>query len=164
MGTPPPGPSARAREKVTDKLSAMDHLSPAERSRNMSLMKSKNTAPEIKVRKLIFSMGFRYRLHAVALPGKPDIVFKGRRKAIFVHGCFWHRHQGCRRASMPNAPWGRFSAPHTDSPSPPLSGIVAFMPVITGRPIGWRTSAARASLQKFHRFDLVIQRISCENR
>jgi len=81
----------------------MDHLSPTERSRQMALMKSKNTAPEIAVRKVVYALGFRYRLHEKGLPGKPDIVFKGRKKVIFVHGCFWHRHEGCRRASNPKS-------------------------------------------------------------
>lgn len=69
----------------------------------MALMKSKNTAPELAVRKIVYGMGFRYRLHEKGLPGKPDIVFKGRKKVIFVHGCFWHRHPGCRRASNPKS-------------------------------------------------------------
>lgn len=67
----------------------------------MSRVPSKNTGLEIAVRKLVWAMGYRYRLHARDLPGKPDIVFRGRRKVIFVHGCFWHRHPGCRYASMP---------------------------------------------------------------
>ena len=58
----------------------------------MQRIKSKDTKPEIKVRKLIFEMGYRFRLHWKKLPGKPDIVFPGRRKVIFVHGCFWHQH------------------------------------------------------------------------
>jgi len=81
----------------------MDHLTPAERSRQMALMKSKNTAPELAVRRVIYSLGFRYRLHEKGLPGNPDIVFKGRKKVVFVHGCFWHRHAGCRRASNPKS-------------------------------------------------------------
>lgn len=67
----------------------------------MSLIRSKDTKPELAVRKLLFSMGFRYRLHGAELPGKPDIVFRARKKAIFVHGCFWHRHEGCRKATTP---------------------------------------------------------------
>ena len=67
----------------------------------MALVKSKNTGPELTVRKLVFSMGYRYRIHGAKLPGKPDVVFAGREKAIFVHGCFWHRHEGCKRATTP---------------------------------------------------------------
>jgi DNA mismatch endonuclease, patch repair protein len=55
------------------------------------------------VRRLIFGMGYRYRLHATDLPGRPDIVFRGRGKVIFVHGCFWHRHEGCALARMPKS-------------------------------------------------------------
>lgn len=67
----------------------------------MSLVKSKNTGPELAVRKLVFSMGFRYRIHGAGLPGKPDLVLAGKRKAIFVHGCFWHRHEHCKKATTP---------------------------------------------------------------
>lgn len=69
-----------------------DPLTPIERSKRMSLVRSKNTKPELRVRKLVHSLGYRYRLHARDLPGHPDLVFRGRRKVIFVHGCFWHRH------------------------------------------------------------------------
>jgi len=73
------------------------------RSRIMSRVRSKNTQPEMAVRRLVFSAGFRYRLHGKALPGKPDLVFAGRRKVIFVHGCFWHRHSGCSLARLPKS-------------------------------------------------------------
>ncbi len=69
----------------------------------MSLVRSKNTKPELAVRKLVFSMGYRYRLHGAGLPGKPDLVFRTRKKAIFVHGCFWHRHEGCKKATTPSS-------------------------------------------------------------
>ena len=65
-----------------------------ERSALMASVKGKNTKPEIIVRRILYSHGFRYRLHRHDLPGTPDIVFVGRKKAIFVHGCFWHRHKG----------------------------------------------------------------------
>jgi DNA mismatch endonuclease, patch repair protein len=71
-----------------------DPLSPEQRSLLMSKVRGKNTGPEILVRRLIFAMGYRYRLHATTLPGTPDLVFPSRRKCIFVHGCLWHRH-GC---------------------------------------------------------------------
>jgi DNA mismatch endonuclease (patch repair protein) len=70
----------------------MDTLSPLERSERMSRVRSKHTKPELVVRSLIHSLGYRYRLHVAALPGTPDLAFPGRRKVIFVHGCFWHRH------------------------------------------------------------------------
>lgn len=69
----------------------------------MSLVKSKNTGPELAVRKLVFSMGYRYRIHGAGLPGKPDLVFSRRKKTIFVHGCFWHRHPGCKKATTPSS-------------------------------------------------------------
>jgi DNA mismatch endonuclease (patch repair protein) len=71
----------------------MDSLSPAQRSWLMSRIRSKNTNPEMFVRRLIHSMGYRYRLHRKSLPGKPDLVFPSRKKVVFVHGCFWHRHK-----------------------------------------------------------------------
>ena len=67
----------------------------------MARVRGKDTKPELVVRRALFAMGFRYRLHRKDLPGRPDIVFSSKRKAIFVHGCFWHRHAGCRMASTP---------------------------------------------------------------
>lgn len=68
----------------------------------MSQVKSKDTSPEMFVRRLLYSMGYRYRLHGKALPGKPDLVFAGRKKVIFVHGCFWHGHDCKRGARVPS--------------------------------------------------------------
>lgn len=79
----------------------MDGITSAERSAQMALVKSKNTRPEIRVRKLAHSLGYRYRLHGARLPGKPDLVFAKRKKVVFVHGCFWHRHAGCRKSTTP---------------------------------------------------------------
>ncbi|MGE3109710.1 MAG: very short patch repair endonuclease [Phycisphaerales bacterium] len=70
-----------------------DRLTEAQRSHNMSRIRSKDTRPEMVVRRLVHAMGFRYRLHARSLPGKPDLVFPAKHKAILVHGCFWHRHR-----------------------------------------------------------------------
>src|ERR1022692_1921562 len=81
----------------------MDTLSPSERSERMGRVKSRDTKPEMKVRKLVHSLGYRYCLHGKDLPGKPDLVFNSRRKIIFVHGCFWHRHRGCARRRMPKS-------------------------------------------------------------
>ncbi|WP_083313349.1 very short patch repair endonuclease [Pseudomonas aeruginosa] len=81
----------------------MDTLSPLERSRRMARVRSKDTKPEMQVRRLVHAMGYRYRLHDRKLPGHPDLVFKGRRKVIFVHGCFWHRHEGCGLARLPKS-------------------------------------------------------------
>ncbi len=71
------------------------------RRRIMSAVGQRDTKPEMLVRRLLHSMNYRYRLHRKDLPGRPDIVFGRRRKAIFVHGCFWHRHPGCSKASSP---------------------------------------------------------------
>lgn len=86
----------------------MDTLSVQERSQRMARIRSKNTSPELRVRKLVHSLGFRFRLHHKALPGKPDLVFSGRRKIIFVHGCFWHRHprNTCKLARVPKSNLG----------------------------------------------------------
>lgn len=71
------------------------------RSYNMSRIRSKNTKPEVLLRKFLFANGFRFRLHDKSLPGKPDIVLKKYRTAIFVHGCFWHGHKNCRYYVIP---------------------------------------------------------------
>ena len=81
----------------------MDTFQPFERSRIMRAVKSCDTKPEMKVRRLIHSLGFRYRLHRSDLPGKPDLVFSSRKKIIFVHGCFWHGHDCKRGARIPEA-------------------------------------------------------------
>ena len=78
-----------------------NHKISASRSKNMSAIKSKNTKPEVEVRKLLHSMGFRFRLHKKDLPGSPDIVLPKYKTVIFVHGCFWHRHRNCKYASNP---------------------------------------------------------------
>ena len=82
-----------------------DTLKPAERSKRMAGIRGQNTGPEMVVRKLVHAMGFRYRLHCPSLPGKPDLVFTSRRKIIFVHGCFWHRHRAksCKLARLPKS-------------------------------------------------------------
>ena len=77
------------------------HNVSVQRSRNMSAIKSKNTKPEIAVRKLLHSLGYRFRLHRKDLPGSPDIVLPKYKTVIFVHGCFWHRHANCKYASTP---------------------------------------------------------------
>jgi DNA mismatch endonuclease (patch repair protein) len=70
----------------------MDNLTKEQRSAQMRLVRSANTKPEIAVRKLVYNLGYRYRLHPADVPGRPDIALKSRKKAIFVNGCFWHRH------------------------------------------------------------------------
>jgi DNA mismatch endonuclease (patch repair protein) len=80
-----------------------DTLSQDERSERMSRVRSKNTKPELIVRKLLTSMGYRYRLHQRSVPGNPDIVFSQRKKVIFVHGCYWHRHRNCPNCRLPKS-------------------------------------------------------------
>ncbi len=80
-----------------------DTLSPVQRSELMSRVRSKDTKPEMRVRRMVHAMGYRYRLHHGKLPGCPDMVFPERRKIIFVHGCFWHRHEDCRRNRTPKS-------------------------------------------------------------
>ena len=81
----------------------MDRLTEEKRSWNMSRIKNRDTQPELKVRSILHRMGLRFRLHRKDLPGKPDIVLPKFKKVIFVHGCFWHKHQGCKRSSNPNS-------------------------------------------------------------
>lgn len=83
----------------------MDTLTPEQRSERMSRVKNCGSKAERLVRSLAHAMGYRFRLHSGQLPGKPDLVFPGRKKVIFVHGCFWHRHPdpNCRLARMPKS-------------------------------------------------------------
>lgn len=84
-------------------LESLDPLSPAERSERMSRIKQANTKPELAVRRMVHRLGYRYGLHSRSLPGKPDLVFRPRKKVIFVHGCFWHQHKSCRQYRMPRS-------------------------------------------------------------
>lgn len=79
----------------------VDIVNKDKRSRIMALVRGKNTKPEMIVRRLVFASGYRYRLHDEMLPGKPDLVFPGRHKVIFVHGCFWHGHNCPRGSRLP---------------------------------------------------------------
>lgn len=79
-----------------------DKLSSQRRSWNMSRIKSKDTEPELRLRSMLHRAGFRYRIHVNNLPGRPDIVLPRYRAVIFVHGCFWHRHSGCKNAATPS--------------------------------------------------------------
>ena len=78
----------------------VDNLTPEERSRLMSRVRGKDTKPEMKVRRIAHKLGYRFRLHRRDLPGSPDLVFPSRKKVIFVHGCYWHRH-ACKKATTP---------------------------------------------------------------
>lgn len=97
----------------------MDTISSARRSRNMAAIRSTGMKPEMIVRQLVFALGYRYRLHAKDLPGRPDLVFRPRRKIIFVHGCFWHQHakEKCLDGRRPKSNTGYWN--------PKLEGNVA---------------------------------------
>lgn len=81
----------------------MDSVTTARRSEIMGRVRSRDTKPEMTVRRMVHAMGYRYRLHATDLPGRPDLVFRSRRKVVFVHGCFWHRHAKCALARLPKS-------------------------------------------------------------
>lgn len=111
-----------------------DKLSRIERSRNMSAIRSAGMKPEMLVRSLVHRMGYRYRLHAKDLPGKPDLVFRPRRKVIFVHGCFWHQHGkiSCKDGRQPKSRtsyWGPKLARNVERDSANLAQLKA---------AGWR--------------------------
>lgn len=93
----------------------VDTLTPEERSERMSRVRGKDTKPELVVRRLIHSMGYRYRLHGSKLPGHPDLIFSKKRKVVFVHGCYWHRHPECRNG-------GRLPKSKLDFWKPKLEG------------------------------------------
>lgn len=81
----------------------MDVVTSEQRSAMMSRIRGRDTKPELTVRRLVHSLGYRFRLHRRDLPGAPDLVFPGRKKVIFIHGCFWHQHPGCRFAYKPKS-------------------------------------------------------------
>ena len=81
----------------------MDSISHEQRSWNMSRIRGKNTKPEIVVRRLLHNLGYRFRLHKQGLPGTPDLVLKSYKTVVFVQGCFWHRHQGCKLSNLPKS-------------------------------------------------------------
>lgn len=95
--------ACRKFEKKMLLYQTMDHLSTDKRSWNMSRIRYKDTKPELIVRKLLREMGKRYRLNVSGLPGKLDIYIPRHRTAVFIHGCFWHQHKGCKRSSIPKS-------------------------------------------------------------
>ena len=81
----------------------MDKLTKEKRSQNMAQIRSKDTEPEIKVRKTLAELGWKYRLHSRNLPGQPDVIISKIKTAIFINGCFWHQHKGCKRCTVPKS-------------------------------------------------------------
>jgi DNA mismatch endonuclease (patch repair protein) len=96
-------PRKEKQEYSDDVQTGTDIFSPEKRSEIMSKVRSKDSLAEIKVRSALHAAGFRFRLHRKDLPGTPDILLPKHRLAIFVHGCFWHRHEGCPKASTPKS-------------------------------------------------------------
>ena len=81
----------------------MDIVDQETRSRMMGRIRGKDTKPEVAVRRVAHALGYRFRLHSRDIPGTPDLAFPGRRKVVFVHGCYWHRHEGCSFAYTPKS-------------------------------------------------------------
>lgn len=81
----------------------MDIITAEQRSRNMAAIRSGNTRPELYLRKLLFSMGYRYSINSKKVPGHPDIYLRKYNTAVFINGCFWHRHEGCKYSYMPKS-------------------------------------------------------------
>ncbi|WXF86266.1 DNA mismatch endonuclease Vsr [Pseudomonas syringae pv. atrofaciens] len=111
----------------------MDIVDSATRSRMMSGIRGKNTRPELLVRKFLHAHGFRFRLHRKDLPGNPDIVLPKLKTCIFVHGCFWHRHPGCRYATMPKTRPEFWTEKFSKNVARDAKSILAL------RQLGWRT-------------------------
>ncbi|MBX7252582.1 MAG: very short patch repair endonuclease [Candidatus Promineofilum sp.] len=96
-------PIAGTRPALFVYLSSVDKIPKEKRSAVMRRVRSKDTKPELIVRRLAHKMGYRYRLHAKELPGRPDMVFSKRKKIVFVHGCMWHGHEGCPNNRRPHS-------------------------------------------------------------
>ncbi len=88
---------------LEEKMASSEDKAGSSRSAQMALIRCKDTKPEMRVRQALHAAGLRYRLHDHRLPGTPDLVFPSRRVALFVHGCFWHRHPGCSAARLPKS-------------------------------------------------------------
>lgn len=110
-----------------------DVVDSAQRSRMMARIGPRDTAPEIAVRRLAHRLGYRFRLYRKDLPGRPDLVFPQHRLAVFVHGCFWHRHKGCRNSTMPKTRTEFWSAKFASTIDRDRRSINAL------ETLGWRT-------------------------
>lgn len=114
----------------------VDVMSPEMRSALMSRIKGKNTAPEITLRHMLWRKGYRYRLHSRKLPGRPDLVLTGKKVVIFVHGCFWHRHEGCSHFRLPKTRPDFWDAKLQANRKRDLSAVWAIIN------LGWRVGIA----------------------
>lgn len=110
----------------------MDRLTPERRSWLMSRVASKDTSAEMRVRSAAHARGLRFRVHRKGLPGTPDLVFPRWRTVVFVHGCFWHRHPGCRKATTPKTRTGFWEAKFHRNSERDLANLAAL------RASGWR--------------------------
>jgi len=111
----------------------MDVVDAPKRSQMMAGIRSKNTKPEITVRKFLHSNGFRYSLHSKSLPGSPDIVLRKYNVAVFIHGCFWHRHDGCKYATIPSSNIERWESKFRQNTERDRRNIASL------RLLGWKT-------------------------
>ncbi len=121
----------------------MDTLTKEQRARCMSRVRGKDTTPELIVRRALHGMGFRYGLHSKRLPGKPDIVLTRHRRVVFVHGCFWHGHRGCRKARRSPAALPVTHGQHSLGATAPVASTEAHCRALwsmaaTSRPAGGR--------------------------
>lgn len=117
--------------QTPQKGSLMDTFSRAQRSEIMSRVRSKDTRPEMAVRRILHQAGYRYRLHSESLPGCPDVVFPSRKKAVFIHGCFWHGHV-CPSAALPKSNRGYWEAKQTKNATRDKRAVLSL------RKSGWR--------------------------
>lgn len=122
-----------SRQILTFTSTMPDKLNPQQRHKCMQSIRSKNTTPELLVRRFLFAHGFRYRLNVKKLPGTPDIVLRKYRTAIFINGCFWHGHNGCRYFVMPKTNTGFWQAKITRNQERDLQRRIDL------RKLGWHT-------------------------
>ena len=124
------------------------------RSRMMAGIKGKDTKPEMVLRRALHARGFRYRLHGKGVPGRPDMILAKHRAVIFVHGCFWHRHEGCRYATTPATRpefWAEKFAANVRRDRTVRDALVAN---------GWRVATIwECALRKRNRIDIVVDRV-----
>ncbi len=132
-----------------------DVVDKATRSRMMAGIKGTNTRPELALRKALHALGLRFRLHAKRLPGRPDIVLPRWKSVVFVHGCFWHRHEGCRYATVPATRpqfWNEKFAANVSRDHRNLDGLAA---------AGWRTRVVWECDLKTHGASTVADDVMC---
>jgi DNA mismatch endonuclease (patch repair protein) len=119
----------------------------------MALVRGKDTKPEMRVRSLVHRLGYRYRLHVSALPGRPDLVFPKLHRVLFVHGCFWHRHLGCSLARLPKSRLGFWVPKLTENRRRDLGNIARL------RRAGWKVCVIwECQLGGIHKLERKVKR------